>query len=172
MDDKTIKEYFILLEDTLLGFFLEPFNHSFRKRLSAKPKFYFFDCGVVRTLNRLLTVPLKESTSSYGEVFEHFIILESIKLASYKKSEYRFSYLRTKDNVEVDLIVERPGKPILFIEIKSTNNVREQDLSQLRLITKDFKKCEAVCFSQDPWKKQFGNITVMPWQDGIVEYFS
>lgn len=50
VDDKTIKKYFTLLEDTLLGFFLEPYQNSFRKRLSHKPKFYFFDSGVVRAL--------------------------------------------------------------------------------------------------------------------------
>jgi len=172
VDDKTIKEYFTLLEDTLIGFFLEPFQHSFRKRLSAKPKFYFFDCGVVRALSRSLTVSLVKSTSAYGEAFEHFVILECIKLASYFKSEYRFSYLRTKDDAEVDLVVERPGKPVLFIEIKSSNNVKDKDLSRLRVITEDFKKCESVCFSKDRWEKQLGNITVMPWQKGISKYFS
>lgn len=50
VDDKTIKEYFLILEDTMIGFFLEPFHNSFRKRLVEKPKFYFFDPGVVRAL--------------------------------------------------------------------------------------------------------------------------
>jgi uncharacterized protein len=45
VDDKTIKEYFTILEDTLVGFLLEPFQHSFRKRLSQKPKFYFLMWG-------------------------------------------------------------------------------------------------------------------------------
>lgn len=171
VDDKTIKEYFGLLEDTLIGFFLEPFKHSFRKRLSAKPKFYFFDCGVVRALSRSLSVPLIASTSVYGEAFEHFIILECIKLAAYFKPEYRFSYLSTKDDVEVDLVVERPGKPILFIEIKSSANIQEHALSQLQLITRDFGTCESVCFSQDLQAKQFGNIKAFPWRDGILKYF-
>ncbi len=171
VDDKTVKEYFALLEDTLIGFFLEPFKHSFRKRLSAKPKFYFFDCGVVRALSRSLTIPVSASTSSYGESFEHFIIVECMKLASYFKLDYRFSYLRTKDDVEIDMVVERPGKPALFIEIKSTSNVLEHHLFQLRLIAKDFKNCEPVCFSQDLMSKKIGNITVMPWRDGVLKYF-
>jgi predicted AAA+ superfamily ATPase len=61
------------LEDTLIGFNLNPFNHSFRKRLNGKPKFYFFDTGVVRALRNILNVSLEESTSLYGETFEHFI---------------------------------------------------------------------------------------------------
>ncbi len=58
VDDKTIKEYFCILEDTMIGFFLEPFRNSFRKRLVEKPKFYFFDTGIVRSLSRRLSVPL------------------------------------------------------------------------------------------------------------------
>ena len=73
VDDKTIKEYFIILEDTMIGFFLEPFRNSFRKRLVEKPKFYFFDPGVVRSLSRRLSVPLTAKTSAYGDAFEHFI---------------------------------------------------------------------------------------------------
>ena len=40
VSDTNIKKYFSILEDTLLGFFLEAFQHSFRKRLSKSPKFY------------------------------------------------------------------------------------------------------------------------------------
>jgi len=171
VDDKTVKEYFSILEDTLIGFFLEPFSHSFRKRLSLKPKFYYFDTGVVRALSRMLSVPLKSSTSAYGEAFEHFIILECIKLATYFKLEYRFSYLKTKDDAEIDLVVERPGKPILFIEIKNNSQVRQEDLAKFAQLIKDFGACEAICLSNDTYAKKIANITVMPWQVGIKKFF-
>ena len=74
--DQTIQKYYSILEDTLLGFFLEPFHHSFRKRLSKTPKFYFFDPGVVRALTLQLNIPITPSTSYYGELFEHFVILQ------------------------------------------------------------------------------------------------
>jgi predicted AAA+ superfamily ATPase len=60
--DQTIQKYFCILEDTLIGFFLEAFSHSFRKRLSKSPKFYFFDPGVTRALSGHLTLPLQERT--------------------------------------------------------------------------------------------------------------
>jgi uncharacterized protein len=75
-----VASFFSLLEDTLIGFFLE---HSFRKRLSEKPKFYFFDLGVVHDLSRRLSLPLLERTPAYGDAFEHFIVLEIFRLASY-----------------------------------------------------------------------------------------
>ena len=171
VDDKTIKQYFSILEDTLVGFFLEPFKNSFRKRLSLKPKFYYFDTGVVRALSRTLSIPLAESTTSYGDAFEHFLILEIMRLANYYQTEFRFSYLRTKDDVEVDLIVERPGKKTLFIEIKSSKNVTQEKLSSFSRITKDFGECEAVCLSQDLYAKKFANISVLPWQEGLKKFF-
>lgn len=171
VDDKTIKQYYSILEDTLIGFFLEPFQNSFRKRLSQKPKFYFFDIGIVRALTHTLSLPLQPSTSVYGDAFEYFVILECIKLASYFKPEFRFSYLLTKDGVEVDLIVERPGMPLLFIEIKSSSIVLKETLSNFITLTADVGSCEAVCFSQYPHIKQYRHVKVLPWQVGIREYF-
>jgi predicted AAA+ superfamily ATPase len=169
--DQTIQLYFSILEDTLLGFFLEAFQHSFRKRLSKTPKFYFFDPGVVRSLTSQLSVPLSKSTSQYGEIFEHFIILQCKQLASYFHREYRFSYLRTKDDAEVDLIVERPGLPLLFIEIKSSDQVNASHLSAFKKLINDFGACEAICLSCDPYVKLIDGIRVIPWEQGIKEYF-
>ena len=171
VDDKTIKQYFSILEDTLIGFFLEPFHHSFRKRLSQKPKFYYFDLGVKNALSRILSIPIIESTSAYGVAFEHFIILEIKRLGVYFFPEYRFSYLRTKDDAEVDLVVERPGEKISFIEIKSSENVHKEQLTAFSKLAKDFKHCEAICLSRDVRSKQLNNIIIYPWQEGINKFF-
>ena len=171
VEDKTVASFFSLLEDTLLGFFLEPFHNSFRKRLSEKPKFYFFDMGVQRALARGLSVPLLERTAAYGEAFEHFVILEILRLANYFETEYRFSYIRTPNDVEVDLVIERPGQPILFIEIKSTDEIERTDLSSFIRLSKDFGDCEAICLSRDPYRKKIDNISVFPWKDGIKYIF-
>lgn len=171
----TVKQYFGILEDTLIGFFLEPFHHSFRKRLSSKPKFYYFDIGVARALARLLSTPVLPGTSYYGEVFEHHVILECWKLAKYFNPEYRFSYLKTKDDAEVDLVIDRPGQKHLFIEIKSTDNVRKEQLSSFQRIVSDFNEhggeCESVCFSRDPHAKQLDKVLVLPWQEGVKKFF-
>lgn len=171
VDDKTIKEYFHILEDTMIGFFLEPFHNSFRKRLVEKPKFYFFDLGVVRSLSRRLSVPLIPKTAGYGEAFEHFILLEFVRLASYFQPDYRFSFIRTSADVEIDLVVERPGKPLLCIEIKSSETVDEKDLTSFKKLTKDIQDCEAIILSQDRFMKKFEHVTSYPWKQGIEELF-
>ena len=171
VSDQTIQKYYSILEDTLIGFFLDAFQSSFRKRLSKTPKFYFFDTGVVRALTNQLNVPLTPSTSHFGEVFEHFIILQCKQLASYYHRDYRFSYLKTKDDAEIDLVVERPGLPLLFIEIKSSQQVQSEQLRTLKKMAEDFGSCEAICFSCDTYPKKLDGIKIFPWEQGIQTYF-
>lgn len=171
VDDKTIKEYFFILEDTMIGFFLDPFQNSFRKRLVEKPKFYFFDTGVVRCLSRRLSIPLTPKTSAYGEAFEHFILLEFIRLGSYFQPDYRFSFIRTSGDVEVDLLIERPEKQLLCIEIKSSDTINEKDISAFSKITKDIENSEAIVLSQDRFIKKFDHVTCYPWKQGLAYCF-
>ena len=171
ISDTTVSQYYAILEDTLLGFFLHPFQHSFRKRLNKSPKFYFFDTGVTRTLAGNISLPLNESTYEYGDLFEQFIILQCMQLANYYHSDFRFSYLCTKDGAEIDLVVERPGRKTLLIEIKSSENVSANQLTNLRKIAEDLGNAEAICFSCDNRPKQLKSITVLPWKQGIKQYF-
>jgi predicted AAA+ superfamily ATPase len=170
VDDKTIKNYFSILEDTLIGFFLEPFETSVRRRVAMKPKFYFIDLGIVKALNRTLSIPYVEFSSAYGKAFEHFIIMETMRLSNYSKNDFRFFYLRTGSGAEVDLVVERPGQKKLFIEIKSSVNVRDDQLSNLIKLADDHY-AEAVCFSRDKITRKVGNATIYHWKDGISRYF-
>lgn len=171
VSDYTVRDYFSILEDTLIGYYLHPFQHSFRKRLSKKPKFYFFDTGVVRALMGLTELSLMESTSAFGDAFEHFIINQCIQLASYRHRNYRFSYLATKDDAEIDLVVERPGQKPLFIEIKSTARVEARHLSTLKSLAHDFGDCEVICLSRDLYTKNIDNVQVYPWAIGVKKYF-
>ncbi len=171
VDHKTVENYYSILVDTLLGFILPAHANSFRKQLRQAPKFYFFDVGVTRALGRLLSVPVSEQTSYYGEVFEHFIMAEISKYINYFKDEYRLSYICTKNNIEIDLVVSRPAQPLLLVEIKSSSNVTAEQVSKLEKIAQDIPNCEAICLSRDDKRKKFGSVTVWPWRDGILEYF-
>jgi len=115
----------------------------------------------------MLTVPLKPRTYAYGRAFEHFVIVEIIRLSAYCQNDFRFSYLNTKDGVEIDLIVERPGQATALIEIKSSTQVSERDVRQLVTFKKDLANTEAFCLSQDPVRKEINGILSLPWSDGI-----
>ena len=170
-DIKTVQSYFQILEDTLIGFMLEAYHTSIRRAISGKPKFYFFDIGVQRALARLTQLPVQPGTSLYGETFEHFLILEFHRLNAYLRKDFQFSYLRTKDDVEIDLIVERPGQPLALIEIKSTAQLRPEKLRRFLSISKDFPGAESFCLSQDPQKQRIDHVTALPWRRGLEAIF-
>jgi predicted AAA+ superfamily ATPase len=166
-DTKTIQSYFSILEDTLVGILLPAYAGSIRKRQRSNPKFYFFDPGVKRALDRTLGVPIQEGTYAFGSAFEHFVILEAMRLSDYRANDWAFSYLRTKDDAECDLVIERPGLPTAIVEIKSTRRVRERDTAALQRFVPDFGACEAFCLTQDPHAKKIGDVECFPWQLGL-----
>lgn len=173
VDQKTISEYFSILEDTLVGFLLPQYHRSVRKKQGSKPKFYWFDPGVKRALDRTLDVPLKSQTSAFGEAFEHFVILEVKKAANIVSQDIRLSFIRTSNGAqEVDLIVERPGKPIVLIEIKSSTVMNdEKAIKGLNRFREDFPGCEFFIFSRDPKERLVDGVRVLPWDKGIREIF-
>ncbi len=171
VDYKTVENYYSILEDTLLGFFVHAYSGSFRKQINQAPKFYFFDVGVTRSLARMLSVPAREKTNYYGDLFEHFIIIEIKKLIEYYQNEYRLSYLRTKTDMELDLIVDRPQQKKLLIEIKSTDDVQPDQLNNFSRLIEEFPNCEAICLSRDTHKKKIGEIMVWPWREGVCHFF-
>lgn len=172
VDDKTIKSYFSILEDTLIGFFLPAFHRSIRKQQHELPKFYLFDTGVKRALDRTLKVPLLEQTYAYGRAFEHFVILECFRLNEYYQADYKFSYFRAKSGLEVDLIIERPGNKDILVKIKSYHETDEQDARKIERLAKDWgRKVDAQIWSRDPRPKKNGGVTCLPWQEGMKMVF-
>lgn len=168
VDDKTVQNYYSILADTYVGFFLEPFHRSIRKRQKVSPKFYLFDLGVKRALERNLTVQMEARSYAYGEAFETWIVQECFRLNEYGRHDFKLSYLRTQADVEVDLIFERPGKKDLLVEIKSTSRLQEQDASSLARIAADWDRpCEAQVWSLDPREKNIGTIACLPWRAGL-----
>jgi predicted AAA+ superfamily ATPase len=169
VDHKTVASYFEILEDTHLGFMLEPWHASVRKRQRQSPKFWWFDPGVCRALAGTLTVDLVPRTGGYGRAFEHFVILEIVRASDYAQNDYRFSYLRTKDDAEIDLIVDRPGRPPALVEIKSTDRVEPRHVRDLSRFLPDFPGADAYCFSRDPLRKRIDGVLALPWQEGLTE---
>jgi predicted AAA+ superfamily ATPase len=162
-DVKTVQSYFRILEDTLVGISLPAFHLSVRKRQRTHPKFYFFDTGVKRALEHTLDQTLYPKTFSYGFAFEHFVIIELHRLADYRRCDWSFSYFQTTDGGEIDLVVDRPGKPRLLIEIKSTDRIEERDVTPLNRFKKDIPQSEAYCLSMDPTPKKIGGTLCLPW---------
>jgi predicted AAA+ superfamily ATPase len=164
-----VRNYYQILEDTLVGVFLEPFQQSIRKRQRESPKFYWFDTGVVRALRLSLDATMERATYEYGKLFETFIVNQVRSALDYHGKQYQLSYLLTKDGAEVDLIVERAGEPTLLLEIKSGPTVRDAELVNLRAFHADIKKSQAICLYTGSERLLSQGIPVLPWIEGLKE---
>ena len=167
--EKTVKKYFQILEDTLLGFFLEPYHRSLRKRQISSPKFYLFDTGVKRALERTLRQDLVPSTSAFGAAFEHLVIAEAIRLNEYNQRDFKFSYFLSKDHGEIDLVIDRPGMPTALVEIKSSQRTDEHNTRYLRSLAPSLEQSESFCLSLDPHERVRDDVNYLPWQKGLAE---
>jgi uncharacterized protein len=171
ISDVSIRNYYAILEDTLIGFFLKPYHTSIRKRQKLAPKFYFFDIGLVRTLTNELHIKPAEKSFEYGMLFETFFINECIRLNEYLRCRFQFSFIKVNDKDEIDLIIEKPGGGLLLLEIKSKNSVSEKDVRVLNNLIPDFKNACAYCISRDPERKKIGSTLCLPWHDALTEIF-
>ena len=165
---KTIKDYFQILEDTLVGFFLYPYTRSPRKKLVLHPKFFFFDTGIVTALQRRLSSELLEGSPPYGRVFEHWVLLEIKRLLDYREREAGIYFFRTTDGAEVDCILEKEGK-IWAIEIKSQSSPGNESIRGLRSFLKDHKCNRSICVCQTPRGYESGGVEFLPWKDFFKE---
>jgi predicted AAA+ superfamily ATPase len=170
-DPKAVLRYFEILQDTLIAFTLEPYHRSIRKIQTEKAKFYIFDLGIKRALEGTLDSQLKSGTSAYGDAFEHFFIAECRRLADYQRREDRFYYLRTKDDVEIDLIIERSRKETWAIEIKSSENVDTVGLARHEKIIADLKPNRWIIASREKRARKIGNAEILPWRQVIEELY-
>lgn len=161
----TVKEHYSILEDTLMGQFIWPFNRSERKK--ARPKFYFFDCGVIRALqNRLSDNP---TPIEKGMLFETWIANELIRIRDYSEYEHRISLWR-KGRWEIDFIIESRGKPLMAIECKTSRQIK--NTHSLKAFQKDFPGVPIfICSLSDKRTRKLDkNMWVEPYKETINRY--
>lgn len=134
----TVREYYSILEDTLVSFMLPPCLKSVRKRMSSAPKFYFFDNGVLRAILGVLKA--QPSPLELGRLFEQWFIQEIMRYNAYTQQDWKLSFWRTSHGAEVDLIIER-GPDILYaIECKYKKTITRADLSGIHAFLNDHPK--------------------------------
>ena len=156
----TVKGYFQILEDTLIGRFIPAYRKRAKRRLIGAPKFIFFDVGIVSHLAR--RGKIQEGSELFGKAFKHFIILEVFAHSRYSGMNYDISYWRTASQYEVDLIL---GKGDVAVEIKATQMALDKHLKGLRAFREEHRsKCILVSLDPKP-RKTPDNILILPWQE-------
>lgn len=155
---KTIREYYQILEDTLIGRQLLPWKKSRKRRLIETSKFFFFDTGIVSAL--LNYKSLMPGTREYGRAFEHFILQECWAYRHYSGLDFPISFWRTASGAEVDLIL---GEPEVALEIKSSENAGDRTKG-LHLFHEEYQCRKSFIVSRDPLPRKLNSkISVLPW---------
>jgi len=163
----TVKEYFSILEDTLLGSFLWPWDRSERKK--ARPKFYFFDCGVVRALqNRLVDPPTPQEK---GHLFETFFYNELRWLRDYYEKSDEISFWR-EGKLEVDLLITGPKGQMMAFECKTSSETISEDT--VTAFRKRFPtgKLYVASLKDTSSRKLTNGVIVLPWRKALDTYCS
>jgi len=170
LSDMTVKEYFKILEDTLLGTFLMPFTHSERKKHKLSPKFYFFDTGVLRATQKKLTLQLEPQTFEFGSYFETWIINEVRRISEYLRKDLDMSFLRTANDVETDLVITFPDGRVWAIEIKSKKDPIPKDFaSGFEAILKLAPKARCICVCNGERARKVEGYDVVPYAEFLHE---
>jgi len=156
----TVKEYFQILEDTLIGRQLPAYRKRKKRRLITSPKFYFFDLAPVIHLSRRGTI--LQGSELFGRAFEHFIWMEIIAHSSYSDLFYPIHFWRTSSGIEVDFIL---GDHEISIEVKSTIFANDSHLKGLRRFNEEYSTRRSILVSLDlnPRRTE-DNIEILPWK--------
>lgn len=164
----TVRSYYEILEDTLLGRFLPSFQKRPKRRVIQAPKFYLFDIGVTAALTRRGRVEI--GSELFGRAFEHYIWMELCAHASYSKLLYPISFWRTASQIEVDFVL---GSHEVAIEVKSTTSANAADWKNLERFAEEYETKRRIVVSLDPRPRFIkGNLEVLPWRDFLEQLWS
>ncbi|HHV86800.1 MAG TPA: ATP-binding protein [Petrimonas sp.] len=153
----TVKEYFSILEETLIGYMIPAFTRNVKRRVIQSPKFYYFDVGIANFL--LKRTALKPGSSEFGHAFEHFILQEIIAYIGYFKPMQNLSYWRTTSGYEVDAVI---GNAVVAIEIKSAVEVQSHHTKGLKAFSEEFPEARLIMVSLDKYPRRMNNVEIYP----------
>jgi len=155
----TIKEYFQILEDTMVGRFLPSYQRKPKRRVISAPRFYYFDVGVAGYL--LKRENIRAGSEVFGKAFEHFIFQELFAYSKYSGKDFTLSYWRTASQIEVDFIL---GENEAAIEVKSTGMVNPKHLKGLKAFNEEYTVRRSIVVSTDMYPRRIGNTEILPWK--------
>jgi uncharacterized protein len=130
----TAQKYVSILERLFLIDTLPPWSSNRLSRLIKTPKLNFLDSGLLAALRGDTLEKINSERSRFGPLLETFVVSEIAKLATWSDLKLFKSHYRTKDQDEVDLVLEDRRGRILAIEVKANATVRTHDFRGLRQI--------------------------------------
>jgi predicted AAA+ superfamily ATPase len=172
VDAKTVKAYYQILVDTLLGRMVDPFKKRQERQVIIKsPKFYLFDVGVAGSLTKRHLV--EERGELFGKALEHFVFMELVAHSQMSEIDYDINFWRTKTGTEVDFVLAQ-GE--VAIEVKGTNRVDNRSLKPLKAFVGAYAPRKAIVVCNETAARKVGDIRILPirkfleelWEGSVV----
>ena len=161
VDSKTVKEYYQILVDTLLGTMVEPFKRRQNRQVISKAaKFYLFDVGVAGAVTKRHIE--EEKGELFGKAFEHFILMEIAAYNSCNEIDYEINFWRTKSGMEVDFVL---GGGEVAIEVKGSTSIKKRDLRPLNAFIEEYLPRKALVVCNEREERIHGRIHIMPYRN-------
>ena len=131
VDSKTVDRWLTLLEQMFLIRRIRAWNCDELKRLVKAPKLQFLDSGLLAALRRVSEADIARDRQRLGPLFKCFVYAEVAKAIALSDEETTMSHYRDKDQVEVDMVMERrPGK-IVGIKVNASATLHPSDFRGL-----------------------------------------
>jgi predicted AAA+ superfamily ATPase len=164
VDSKTVREYYQILVDTLMGILIDPFKkRQTRQVITRTPKFYLFDSGVAGVITKRII--REERGELFGKAFEHFILMEIIAYRSYLSLDFDIGYWRTKTGLELNFIL---GDGEVAIEVKGISRIDSKDLTGLHTFHQELKPRKSIIVCNEPSQRKVGEIHIMPYREFLT----
>lgn len=128
----TVQKYVSVLERMFLLRQVRPWFSNRLSRLIKSPKLHLLDSGLLATLRDANAAAIATDRARYGPLLESFVMSEVLKSLSWSNTRAHVSHFRTKDQDEVDLVLEDTRGRIVGIEVKAAATLRPKDFSGLR----------------------------------------
>jgi predicted AAA+ superfamily ATPase len=119
---QTTEKYLSVLERLFLIRRLPAWHRNQAKRLIKAPKIHIVDSGLAATLSKLTPSDWLTQSTSFGHLLESFVLQQIVCQAEAMDDELRLTHYRDKDQVEVDIVIER-GRDIWGVEVKKSSAV-------------------------------------------------
>ena len=132
-----IKKWVSILEASRIIYLLSPYYETMGKRISKSPKVYFLDCGLVCYLTGITNKSHLIKGPMAGQLFETFCIQETVKTFFNSGEKPNIFYIRTQNDLEVDLIVKLADK-LYPIEIKLNKTPKVSMANSIRRFKETF----------------------------------
>lgn len=154
---RTVAEYFSILEDTLIGYLLEPYTKTKKRKAVSTTKFYFFDCGVCNALAGRRNI--RPKTELFGKSFEHFVFTELRAFLSYRRDPRSLTFWRSQvSDYEVDFLI---GDEVA-IEVKGSDLITERHLTGLKALAEELPLKKKLVVSMDEKPRRVGPVDILP----------